>query len=114
MTDCSKMEIIVLVTLLATVALLALQNHTNKNTIMSAITDWAAQEQADLTDIKDTLTGVVSGIAALDKLITDFQNSPGTLSPADQAALDGIKAASGALVTQAHAINVTPPPPPAA
>lgn len=79
---------------------------------MSKVTDWAAQEQADLTAISSTLDTVVTGIAALDKLITDFQNSPGTLSAADQAALDAIKAASGALVTKASAISVTPPVPP--
>lgn len=81
--------------------------------IMSKVTDWAAQEQADLTAISNTLDTVVTGIAALDKLITDFQNSPGTLSAADQAALDAIKAASGALVTKASAISVTPPAAPA-
>jgi broad specificity polyphosphatase/5'/3'-nucleotidase SurE len=79
----------------------------------SQIQDWAAQEQADLTAISNTLDTIVSGVAALDKLITDFQNSPGTLSAADQAALDAIKAASGALVTKAAAISVTPPAPPA-
>ena len=78
---------------------------------MSAITDWAAQEQADLTAISTTLDGVVAGIANLDTLITNFQNSPGTLSASDQAALDGIKAASAALVTKAGAISVTPPAP---
>lgn len=77
--------------------------------IMSAITDWAAQEQADLDKIKATLEGIVAGISALDKLITDLQNSPGTLSPEDQAALDAIKSASDALVTQSAAIVVTPP-----
>ena len=81
----------------------------------SQIQDWAAQEQADLTAISNTLDTIVTGVAALDKLITDFQNSPGTLSAADQAALDAIKAASGALVSKAQAISVTPPtPPPAA
>jgi predicted metal-dependent enzyme (double-stranded beta helix superfamily) len=79
--------------------------------LMSQITDWAAQEQADLTAISNTLDTVVSGIAALDALITQFQNSPGTLSPSDQAALDGIQAASKALVTKSSAISVTPPVP---
>ena len=77
--------------------------------IMSQITDWAAQEQADLTAISTTLDGIVAGIAALDALITQFQSSPGTLSASDQAALDGIKAASAALVTKAGAISVAPP-----
>ena len=82
---------------------------------MSAITDWAAQEQADLSGISATLNAVVTGIAALDALITQFQNSPGTLSAADQAALDGIQSAVKALATQASAISTAPPsaaPPP--
>lgn len=80
---------------------------------MSAITDWAAKEQADLTTISTTLDGVVTGIAALDQMITNFQNSPGALSPSDQAALDAIQAASGALVSKSAAISTTPPAPPA-
>lgn len=76
---------------------------------MSQITDWAAKEQADLTDISSTLDGIASGVLALDALIVNFQNSPGTLSAEDQAALDGIVAASAALKTKAAAISVTPP-----
>lgn len=79
---------------------------------MSKITDWAAQEQADLAAISTTLDTIVAGVAALDKLITDFQNSPGTLSPADQAALDAIQASSADLKAKAAAIVVTPPAPP--
>lgn len=77
--------------------------------IMSAITDWATKEQADLTAIQGTLTSIVSGIAALDAQITAFQNSPGTLSATDQAALNAIQSASDALVTQSAAISTTAP-----
>ncbi|MGD0012819.1 MAG: hypothetical protein ABSD56_00110 [Bryobacteraceae bacterium] len=80
---------------------------------MSKITDWAAQEQADLTAISSTLDSIAAGITALDALITNFQNSPGTLAPSDQAAMDGIQAASHALVQKSGAIVVTPPAPPA-
>lgn len=114
MTHCGTMEIAILITLLAATALLAIQNQITRKKIMSQIQDWAAQEQADLTAISGTLDTIVTGINALDTLITNFQNSPGTLSAADQAALDGIKAASAALVTKSSAINVTPPPPPPA
>ena len=78
---------------------------------MSKITDWAAQEQADLTAISNTLNSIVQGIAALGALITTFQNSPGTLAPADQAALDAIQKQSDALVAQSAAISVAPPGP---
>jgi hypothetical protein len=79
--------------------------------IMSAITDWAAKEQANLDAISGTLDGIVTGITALDALITSLQNSPGTLSAADQAALDAIQASSAALVAKSAGIVVTPPAP---
>ena len=81
------------------------------NQLMSQVTDWAAKEQADLTAISTTLDGIVTGIAALDTLITNLQSGATGLSAADQAALDGIKAASDALVAKAQAISVAPPTP---
>ena len=83
------------------------------NRIMSQITDWAAQEDADLTAISSTLNAIVTGIAALDAEITALQSQPGVLSPADQAALDSIQAKVAALKTQSAAISTTPPAPPA-
>jgi hypothetical protein len=79
--------------------------------IMSQITDWAAKEQANLDAISKTLDSVVAGIANLDQMIRNFQNSQATLSPGDQAALDAIASASSALVTKAEAISVAPPSP---
>lgn len=90
------------------------KNIAKEQQLMSQITDWAATEQADLSAISTTLDSITTGIKALDDLITKFQNSPGTLSPEDQAALDQIQAASKALVTKAAAIDVNPPAPPSA
>jgi hypothetical protein len=81
--------------------------------LMSKITDQMDAEQVDADAIKASLTGIATGIAALDKLITDFQNSPGTLSTADQAAVDAIQATIKALRAQAEGISTTPPTPPA-
>jgi hypothetical protein len=69
---------------------------------MSVITDFAAKVEANFAALK-------TAIAALDAQIVAFQNSPGTLSATDQAALDQIVADSAALVTQAG--TVTPPTP---
>lgn len=77
--------------------------------IMSLITDQAAKIQANFDTLNTELDGIATGIAALDTLITGLQNSPGTLSPEDQAALDAIQAASGALATKAAAIVTAPP-----
>ena len=90
---------------------------------MSAITDWAATEDADLTGIKTELdaavtTGlaVAAGVTNLLAIIVTLQNSPGTISPADQAALDtleakakALNAQAGTLQTQLAAISTTPP-----
>lgn len=80
-----------------------------ENEIMSAITDFAAKEKVSLAGIASTLDSIAAGVAALDVLIQNFQNSTGTLSAADQTALDEISAASTALATKATAIVVTPP-----
>lgn len=78
-------------------------------TTPSTIQAWADQENKVIASTAAALTNVSAGVAALDTMITDFQNSPGTLSPSDQAALDGIQAASNALLAQTTAINTTAP-----
>ncbi len=67
---------------------------------MSSISDFAAKVELNFTAIK-------SGILALDDKITALQNSQGTLSAADQAALDQIQTESSAL---ADAAKNFPPP----
>ena len=79
---------------------------------MSKITDQMDAEQVDADAIKASLTGIAAGIAELDRLITEFQSSPGSLSPADQAAVDAIQATIKALRAQAEGISTTPPTPP--
>ena len=74
-----------------------------------AIQAFAAAEGAVLNSLSTALTALATGITALDALITQFQNSPGTLSQADQTALNNIQALSQTLVTQANAISTTPP-----
>ncbi len=76
---------------------------------MSAITDWAAKEQADLSTISTTLDGVVAGIAALDAKIVTLQGTVTGLTPEEQAALDDVAAASNTLVAKAAAISTDAP-----
>lgn len=68
---------------------------------MSAVSDFAAKVNANFAQIQ-------AGIASLDAQIQAFQNSPGTLSADDQAALDAISAQSATLAAAAQA-PVTPP-----
>lgn len=77
--------------------------------LLMSISDQLAQEDANLTAIGTKLDSIATGIAALDALIQAFQNSPGTLSPADQAALDAIVNKSTALKAQADAISTAAP-----
>lgn len=81
---------------------------------MSAITDWAAREQANLDAVSGRLDDVVTGIQKLNTMITDLQNSPGKLTPEDQKALDNIESFSGGLVKKAADISVNAPAAPLA
>lgn len=63
------------------------------------------------TAVKQHFAEIQAGINNLDTLIQNFQNSPGTLSVADQAALDEIVAASSTLATAANTVPVPTPPP---
>jgi len=80
-----------------------------KESIMSQITDFATSEQNTLTEIQTSLNTLATGIANLDSIINAFQNSPGTLSVEDQAALTTVQSVSNALAKQAQGIVVTPP-----
>lgn len=70
---------------------------------MSQVSDFAAKVNTDFASIK-------TGILALDAKITALQNSPGTISPADQALLDDIQKQSSALATAANTFPPTAPP----
>ena len=99
---------------LAQLTSLIAANIQKEQEFMSQISDRAAALKADEDAISANLDSIVAGIAALDALITNFQNSPGTLSPSDQSALDGIQAASTALVAKSAAVSTVPPAPPSA
>lgn len=74
--------------------------------IMSKLTEWANEHEVNLNEIRSSLDGIAEGIKNLDKQIADFQNSPGVITPEDQAALDRIQDASRKLVTRAQDIRV--------
>lgn len=94
---------------LDTILVLLSQVLTQGEKHMSALGGFAANEAAQLTAIQNSLTGIATGIAALDALIQKFQNSPGTLSAGDQQQLDAIVAQSTLVATQAAGISTAPP-----
>ena len=81
--------------------------------IMSAITEYVSRVETYVDQTSTKFDDIKAGIANLDALITAFQNSPGTLEPDDQKALDGLETAVKALLAKAGTVDVTPPVPPA-
>jgi hypothetical protein len=92
----------------------SIHHHLNEmeTRIMSAITDYAAKQTAFNTEVKADFQKLSDGIDALNAKITAFNNSPGTLSVDDQAALDGLVTDGQALTTQADTLanKVAAPP----
>lgn len=105
-----------------------LQINTKLDTIMSALSDYAARVSAQFDSIEaatESLTTHVSGVEAdvqsLKALIEQLQNSPGAITPEDQALLDQLEAranaASAKLTPLANALATLdaatePPAPP--
>lgn len=87
---------------------------TQGENLMSAITDFAAKQTAFNTDLSNQLDAMQTDITALNAKIATLQNSPGTISPADQATLDSLVTAGTSLQAKADALaNMESPTPPA-
>ena len=76
------------------------------STTPDPIQQFATAEQANIDATAAALTGIATGIVALDALISSANFS---LNAADAEALAKIQAASTALVAQAQAISTAPP-----
>lgn len=92
-------------------------NLTKMSAQLDALQTQMAQVQTNLTATAASLTSIASGVAALDSQIQALAAqlaAGGTLSTADQAAVQGVVDASTALATQAAGISTASPVPPAA
>lgn len=78
--------------------------------IMSAISDFKVKQDAHNAKVSSDLDALVVSIQALNDLIAKLQNSPGTITPEDQALLDAADAAGQALSDKADAMVATKPP----
>lgn len=89
-------------------------NHATHK-IMSAISDFAAQ-MTTFQDQQDTAIANLQGdVKSLTDQIAALQASPGTITPADQALLDGIQTRASAVAAKLNALDaLTPPVVPAA
>lgn len=77
---------------------------------MSAISDFAAKQQAHNAAMDAAVDGIVADVGELKRLITELQNSAGKISAEDQATLDSLEAKAAALEAKVTDLdNQTPP-----
>lgn len=77
---------------------------------MQAITDFAAKVAAHNDKIDAAVTGLTGDVAELNRQIAALQASSGTLTPEDQALLDGIEARSAGVADKLAALDALTPP----
>lgn len=97
--------------------------------IMATIQEFSAQQKAFNTrqaaaidSAVASVTGLTDDIAKLNQNIQDLQNSPGAITPEDQATLDELSVQGEAVATKSEALaaalktldDQTPPKPPVA
>lgn len=78
--------------------------------IMSAISEFAARQSAFNDRLDTAVAGVSADVAALNAKIEELQNTPGEITPEDQALLDDIEARSDAITTKLEALDALTPP----
>jgi len=83
--------------------------------IMSAISDFAAKQNAFNDRIDKAVDDLVGDVKTLNDLITQLQTSSGQITPEDQATLDQLQARASAIADKLEALDAqTPPTPPTA
>ena len=81
---------------------------------MSAIKDFADKVNAHNEKINTAVAGLTDDIQTLKDKIEELQNSPGAITPEDQALLDAIESSLAAVAAKVEALDgLTPPRPPA-
>lgn len=86
----------------------------NQERIMSAISDYATKVKTDFATIRTELGVLATKLQTLDDKIDQLQNTPGPISPADQALLDEAQTLSSGLAADVTALaeRTEPPAPP--
>lgn len=80
---------------------------------MSAISDFAAKQTDYNNRLSAAIDGVAADVASLNAKIEELQNTPGPISPEDQALLDQLQAQGEVIASRLEAVdNLTPPVPP--
>lgn len=81
-----------------------------EHTIMSAISDFASRQNAFNTRIDSAVEGIQTDVTSLREVIEKLQNTPGAITPEDQALLDTIERRAEGLTTKLEALNAMEPP----
>lgn len=80
---------------------------------MSKISEFSDKQNVHNDKIDAAIAGVKSDVQALNAKIEELQNSPGEITPADQALLDALEARGDAIEKKVVALDaLTPPTPP--
>ncbi len=80
---------------------------------MSAISDFAAKQNAHNDAMDKAIEGITGDVAFLKGEIERLQNTGGTLTADDQAIVDGLETRTAALADKLGALDaLTPPVPP--
>ncbi len=100
--------------LMAAVLLIEETIRQTKEQIMSAISDFAAKQNAFNDRMDAAITDLQGDVKTLNDEIAALQASPGTITPADQALLDGLQTRASGIADKLDALDaLTPPAPPA-
>jgi capsule polysaccharide export protein KpsE/RkpR len=83
---------------------------TQGETILTAISDFAAQQATYNAQMDASIADIQTEVAALQAEIVTLQAAPGVISPADQASLDAIQAHSQTVATQLAALDTSAAP----
>lgn len=85
------------------------------NSIMSAISDYAAKQKEYNDRISTGLGNIAGDIAEIKRKLEEMQNNPGPISAEDQALLDGLLADAERMASRVTEIDdMTPPAVPTA
>lgn len=75
-----------------------------------AIQAFQARVNTHLDEIGAAVDGIVLDVAELKRIITELQNSPGTVTPADQASLDALETRITGLSAKVKELDATTAP----
>lgn len=79
----------------------------------SKISEFVDKQNAFNDRLDIAITGISEDVSFLKAKIEELQNSPGSISPEDQASLDALESRVAAMTARIEALNaLTPPVPP--